>query len=395
MGMRVLIVSPVPSHPPYQGNSARIRTIGQLLQSADIIVHFLYYQMEGLTSAQLADMRDSWDFVHLVPCRPRNMAPTGAGSFALDDWADPLTSEIAVKLHRRFRFQAVIVNYVWCSAVLQAFDDDVLKVLDTHDVFGGRDRKFSAAGLSPEWYYTTEQEEARGLARAHIVLAIQDEEAAYFRRLGHPNVRVLGHLMGQRFRRVRLAERDSLAVGYLASGNPINASSFERLRGVLDRQPRRRSSLRFILAGSICDRLRDADPFVVLGRVDQPEDFYDEMDIVINPMAMGTGLKIKSVEAIFGGLPLLATAAAMTGLPTKHRLHAISQPEALADCLAREHFSAALLAELAAASRACATAYASEVRSSVAGLLQTILGMKRGPAIKLSDRGVAQQHVAA
>ena len=45
--MRVLIVSPIPSHPQEQGNSARIFALGKLLQSAGFIVHFLYYTLEG------------------------------------------------------------------------------------------------------------------------------------------------------------------------------------------------------------------------------------------------------------------------------------------------------------------------------------------------------------
>jgi hypothetical protein len=47
MGARVLLVSPIPTHPQNQGNSMRI--IGRMLQAAGITVHFLYYQLEGLT----------------------------------------------------------------------------------------------------------------------------------------------------------------------------------------------------------------------------------------------------------------------------------------------------------------------------------------------------------
>jgi glycosyltransferase involved in cell wall biosynthesis len=380
MAMHVLLVSPIPSHPTHQGNSARINAVGQLLQSAGVIVHFLYYQMEGLTSSQLREMEDCWDFVHLVPCTPRSMAPTGKGSFNLDDWADPLVSEVATALHRRFHFQAVLANYVWFSAVLQAFNQDVLKVLDTHDVFGGRDQRFRDAGLAPEWYFTTEQEEMRGLARADIVLAIQEEEAAYFRRLGHPDVRVLGHMLGLRHRQLLEGVDAKRTVGYLASGNPLNTTSFDRLRrGLAGRATR--SSLKFLVAGSICEKLTEVDPFTSLGRVDQLDDFYDRIDIVVNPMIIGTGLKIKSVEAISCGIPLLATTSAMTGLSAKHHLHAFAHPEDLADCLAREHFNDALLTELAAASRDCASDYVHEVRAAAVGLVQSIHGGGRAKTL--------------
>jgi anthranilate/para-aminobenzoate synthase component II len=38
---RILIVSPIPSHPQDQGNSVRIFTLGRLLQSAGAEVHML------------------------------------------------------------------------------------------------------------------------------------------------------------------------------------------------------------------------------------------------------------------------------------------------------------------------------------------------------------------
>ena len=165
--MRVLLASPIPSHPQDQGNSARIHAFGRMLQSAGIIVHFLYYQMEGLTPPQHAAMAACWDHFHPVPCRPRNMDPHAPGHHRLDEWWDPAVAAVAADLHRRWHFRAVIADYVWFSAILDAFGGDVLKVLDTHDVFGGRADRFRAAGLEPEWYYTTLSEEALGLARAH------------------------------------------------------------------------------------------------------------------------------------------------------------------------------------------------------------------------------------
>lgn len=38
-----------------------------------------------------------------------------------------------------------------------------------------------------------------------------------------------------------------------------------------------------------------------MGRVDNPSDFYANGDVVINPTSQGTGLKIKTLEAIAHG----------------------------------------------------------------------------------------------
>ena len=58
MAQRILIVSPTPTHPQDQGNSARIHDLGRALQRAGYLVHLLYYQMEGLTESQARAMEE-------------------------------------------------------------------------------------------------------------------------------------------------------------------------------------------------------------------------------------------------------------------------------------------------------------------------------------------------
>jgi hypothetical protein len=371
-GIHILVVSPIPSHPTNQGNAARIFTVCRLLQSAGLTVHFLYYTMEGLSPAQKREMESYWDYLHVVPCRPRDNSPTGDGCYQLDDWYEAEVSAVARNLHRRWDYRAVIANYVWFSAVLQAFDRDTLKILDTHDVFGDRHKRFIEAGMEPAWFYTTPQEEARGLARADIVMAIQGEEAETFKALGHEDVRVVGHLLPQRRRRFGARAGKTVSVGYLASGNPLNVSSFEAmLKGMGRKKPA--PNLRFVVAGSICGKLKGAiEPFASIGMIGHLDEFYDSVDVVVNPMTMGTGLKIKSVEAIFQGLPLLASKAAMVGLPVFHALHEFEGPDDIGKCLSGFDPDHAQLNQLADASYKAAEVYATEVRRSIKGLVQSI-----------------------
>jgi hypothetical protein len=367
---RVLIASPIPSHPQDQGNSARIFALGRLLQSAGAQVHFLYYPLEGLTAAQRAAMERDWDALHVVPVERVNLAPGPAGHHGLDDWYDARVTEAAAALQARHQYGAVIANYVWFSGVLAAFGPGTLKILDTHDVFGGRDQRFRDAGLAPEWFWTTPEQEARGLGRADIVLAIQDAEAATFRALGHRDVRVLGHLPPWRRRTPRAVPVPT--IGYLASKNPINLASFRALQAALEWQGGLPGA-RLIVAGALCDRLEgDAAPFEKLGRIAQVDEFYDQTDIVLNPMSFGTGLKIKSVEAVFQGLPLVATEAAMIGLASRHPLHCLGDAAAVAASLKRLVADPAARAALAGASVACAQAYGAEVRRAARDLWAAI-----------------------
>ena len=331
-------------------------------------------------------MEQSWDHFHPVFNPPRAMAPSGAGHFRLDDWDDPAVAQAALALHRQFGFGAVVANYVWFSGVLEAFDDDVIKVLDTHDVFGDRDLRMREAGLAPDWFFTTRAEEARGLARADIVLAIQEQEAAEFRALGHKDVRVIGHPLARRFRHRRAREDGRPVIGYLASGNPHNVGAFVALQEQFRGRPAR-TDRRFVLAGTICRQLPSAvPPFEVLGSLDHTDPFYDRVDVVLNPMATGTGLKIKSVEALFQGVPLVATGNAMIGLPSLHPLHALKGAADVADWALDSALDDGELAGLAEASRAAAAAYAKGVRDAAAGLVRSLAEANVGDSRSRSSR---------
>ena len=129
---------------------------------------------------------------------------------------------------------------------------------------------------------------------------------------------------------------------------------------------------RLLVAGSICGRLpADVRPFESVGRVDHLDDFYDLVDLVVNPMPFGTGLKIKSVEAICQGLPLIATEAAMVGLPARHPLHRLASPEEVADRLGQ--LNSGELVHLHRASYECASAYAKGVRTAFRGLVAAVV----------------------
>ena len=321
--MRILVVSPVATHPRNQGNSARIHALCKGLQALGHLIHFLYYPMEGLTPAQRDDMTACWDGFHSIPCE-MSTSPAPAGStYALDDWYDPRLGEHARALHERWVFDAVIVNYVWISGVLEALPDDLCKIIDTHDMFGDRHKTFLDAGLAPEWFYTTPEQERRGLARADLIMAIQHHEADSFATLlvDLPvQVMTVGHADPARF----LATRPLPArpvVGYLGSGNPFNTSSVRRFAAEIASAPALARHYRFVLAGTICSRFPIAPaPFELMGPLPDVLDFYGKVDIVLNPMLGGTGLKIKTLEALSFGLPVLGTTDAWAGIATPEQV---------------------------------------------------------------------------
>ena len=267
-------------------------------------------------------------------------------------------------LHARQRFQAVVVNYVWLSRALEAAPD-ALRLLDTHDLFGDRHLVARRDGLLPSWYFTSLAEEARGLARADVVLGIQGEESAELRRRGAHRVMTVGHPPGLRFLHQAPGGATQARFGLLASGNPWNLGAVAALDQALLGK-----GMDWLLAGGILRapglRLRSAPRRLAVA---DAAEFYAAVDCVLNPMQGGTGLKIKTVEALGFGAPILGTRDAFAGLGAEHPAHQAADAAEVVALMREWVASSAFRAEVALAGRLLALRYAAEVESQYDALM--------------------------
>jgi glycosyltransferase involved in cell wall biosynthesis len=71
---------------------------------------------------------------------------------------------------------------------------------------------------------------------------------------------------------------------------------------------------KMIIAGNISDFVENQPPIVKLGIIKDIKDAYDMADVAISPVFAGTGLKIKNIEALGYGMPLLTTPYGAVGL---------------------------------------------------------------------------------
>jgi hypothetical protein len=369
--MHILVVSPVASHPQHQGNSARIYRFCRQLQAYGYKIHFFYVQYEGLTLHQRAQMAHCWDYFYSV-----DSSGSGAGGksfpeyFAVDDWYASKTDDAIRRLQEKWNYRAVIVNYVWLSRSLLLFPDSVFKIIDTHDVFGDRHMRSLAVGLTPEWYFTSTEEEARGLKRANLSIAIQHEEAEYFRSIS-VNAAILGFVPEPRFLPQRVLTGKPM-IGYIGSSNPWNKKSFNDFAARVMNTPAIFDAFDFEIAGSICHRITAPTHFKSLGIVEDPYVFYSSADVVVNPMEGGTGLKIKSVEALSYGRAFLSTRDGTTGISSMDLFHKFESIEALVSGLVWMADNQTAIAEKAAAARKTFLNYAVEQISNLEAIVTAI-----------------------
>ena len=323
---KILVISPTPSHPPNAGNRIRILNMVRCLADHGHEVHFLYSDQEKGNTEM---MKEYWgERFYRVEYEKMNH---GRGEILIDklkkvfnddqryysrvdaDYNRMLDAEI-IRLKELHRFDAVLVEYIFQSRAFLNFGQKTLKVIDTHDVMTDRHKLFLREGKKPVWYSTTRFQERKGVMRSDVIIAIQEREKEHFLRLA-PGKKVvnIGHIVPLKGP-VSDAPRKKLL--FVGSNNPSNyygirdflEKVFLSLRGSFP-------ALELMIAGNICEKLPDGlEGVVKLGEIDDLEKAYDLSDIVINPLTVGTGLKIKMIEAMGLSKTVLSTEVGAEGI---------------------------------------------------------------------------------
>ena len=327
MAERILVIAEIGCGPPYYGNRARMRSLLAELRALGYSIDFAGVRFSAEEKAATLPHIDRWVHSFEEPAvaffwRRRKWELRrwlrGAASSAanLDRWFKPSWLDEARELQARENYSRVLVAYAYHSAFLEAFPASCRKILDAHDTLSGRHEMIESAGVGKFWFSCSEEEERLGLERADVVLAIQDEEAEVFRKLllhGKTEVRVVGHFVEPR----EVPENPGAEqhIGYIGANNPLNLQGLQWfIREVWPTVLHEFPAARFVVAGSICDKLKPGPGLELLGKVRDAAQAHADFLLSINPMPSGTGLKIKTVEAMACGRPVVATPAGCAGL---------------------------------------------------------------------------------
>ena len=81
------------------------------------------------------------------------------------------------------------------------------------------------------------------------------------------------------------------------------------------------------LAGSICKHIPDGEDYEKLGYVDDVDEAYKDARLVINPVLVGTGLNIKTIEAVSKAKPLVSHEVGVRGLKPKKPFALVSDDD--------------------------------------------------------------------
>jgi glycosyltransferase involved in cell wall biosynthesis len=220
----------------------------------------------------------------------------------------------ALQAHlRRHPPHAMLVEYLRLSWLRLAVGFPApLTVLDTHDIMSLRAQNFRHFGRD-HFIQIPVAEEARIIAAFDLVLAIQPEEARWLDRLLPGRVLLAPHALPA-LPRAPGTKAGVPRIGFLGGDSPMNRDG---LLWLIDQVWPAVVGLgaELHVAGAVCDAVpRGREGIVLHGEVADQHGFLAGLDIAVNPVFFGGGLKIKTVEYLAHGLPCVLSAEALFGI---------------------------------------------------------------------------------
>ncbi|MFK7894927.1 MAG: glycosyltransferase family 4 protein [Myxococcota bacterium] len=239
---------------------------------------------------------------------------------------------------RKHRPRIVIVEFLRLIHTVHPrptpLPDNTRFVIDTHDVLHQRAARYRDAGAEIARDMSAE-EEMKALATFDAILAIQEKEGELIK-TALPDSPVLVVPHGIDLPEMQALDRAPTPVethgtrgaggtepilpirlGFLGGRDEANRSALEWfLEHVWPTlQNRFGSRIELHVAGQICqDWQSEATGIRKIGVLETIEDFWPNVDIAVNPVRFGSGLKIKNVEALAYARPLITTAIGAEGL---------------------------------------------------------------------------------
>lgn len=254
--------------------------------------------------------------------------------FTVDEKISPDIDKCMKDVFSKKQYDVVWVEYEYLSKALLYVPDGVLKVVDTLNAFAFKRQMYEAIGYKGYAYATTKKQEALAVNRADWCIAIQEDEELFFREIAEKHLKVctIGENMPVTEPYVALSK----TILFVGSHYVVNQEGVKHfISNILPRIKEKVPDCEFKLVGAICKHIPDSDQYTKLGYVDDVDKAYREARLVINPVHVGTGLNIKTIEAVSKAKPLVSHMVGVRGLnPEKPFAIATDNDEEYADAVA-------------------------------------------------------------
>ncbi|MEM1380224.1 MAG: glycosyltransferase family 4 protein [Pseudomonadota bacterium] len=372
--MKVLLVSPFLPNPPTNGAKARIFAVIDVLRKKGHEVLFAYTGIDGADPERGRELmeRCTDGFYDLTDPEFERAEPDAHGHL-IDGWVSEKQIETFRSVHAAVDPDVTLVNYIFHTVFLEGISS--IKVIDLHDRLA-RAEQYEAINQEPSFFFTSEERELSALKRADAALCIQDNERSYFEQSGTP-VFTFGHVLPRQYVSRRYSKLNS--IGYIGAYNIFNIHAITEFLEAYAPLAEKFPDVRIKVGGMICGGIDDYPHVDKVGRVQSLREFYANVDLAVNPTIAGTGLKIKSVEALSYGVPIISTRTGSDGLPIKTPMHALPDIESVVEAIATvKSAEFKELTKLSNLAKVAHTEYALSQEASIDQFLDFVRALTKG-----------------
>ena len=226
----------------------------------------------------------------------------------LPEYATPYSRRAFNEIIQKHTYDYIIISYAyWANFVKNAAAGKAKLIIDTHDFLTSQEH--GRRGIDPGLLFGSE---ISRLSLFHEVWTVSVEEQYLFRQFCNGIVRLIPVFLP--LAPVSTAQKQ-IDVVYVAGDNPHNRAAAAWFFS--DVWPQLGPGVTLTVVGRITGHIPDCDGVVKVPHAASLTEYYNTAKVAICPMLSGTGLKVKVVEALSYGLPVICSPAGVDGLINK------------------------------------------------------------------------------
>ncbi|MBB6112883.1 Glycosyltransferase involved in cell wall bisynthesis [Mucilaginibacter lappiensis] len=211
-------------------------------------------------------------------------------------------------------FDTVIIEYVHSSYFLNYLQFEAQIILDAHDIVSERGAEFSQYGFAGALYELSSDDEMKLFKLYdYVMLLCKPDQELIKNVIGIEKALLCAHPVPPVTRKLRKkAEKIAfVASAYIPNRDAINWFIRECWPAITDQH-----QVQLFIYGTVGYELdiQERNDIKVMGFWPDRDSIYNDSDIMINPVRFGAGLKIKNIEALANGLPLVTTTHGARGI---------------------------------------------------------------------------------
>ncbi len=207
----------------------------------------------------------------------------------------------------------VFISYAYWAGLLDYVADGPVKVIDLHDFLTLNN--YQKSGKKKFSFGRMFEDEVSAIGRFDCALSISAEESLV---LGPfcPGTKFVNVPISAEQRFLPVNEDPEFDCLFIGSANPFNRAGVDWF--FKEVHPFLKGRARVAVVGEASRHVKNIPDVALIGHVNELRDAYSKARLAICPLRSGTGLKVKVIEALSYGVPVVTTSWGLTGILQKY-----------------------------------------------------------------------------